>query len=337
MLIERNMASKLTDREQLADQICLSLLQENLTDALVIGSRSDLFAAYDQWHTFYKTSSPASPLPTQTKKYHSIIVRLPKSHKLFDFFLHVVRAYADHDAAIFVYGYNDEGIKGAQKKCADFFGMPSEIIGYKKRCRVFSVSYKSKKSHITAPKLNNFSENVDLIVDNSSYPTVYYPGMFAQSQLDKGTNFLLTHPPVFSESGHILDYGCGSGIIARHTNSINPSLTWDLLDIDTLSLEAARINCSDISVDNFILDHQLPVGKKYNHIISNPPMHTEKEEHTDVINHLISESPTHLHAGGSLIMVVQSRLKIDKLLEKNFSSTKTIADNNNFKSIQAYK
>lgn len=329
-------------REDLAAQVFVQIVEKYmdesmLSDTLLVGSATTLlpqrYPDATLWNTVCTPLTRASPLPAATGTYQTIILRLPKSHLFFDFFLRSLCYYARPDTRLLVYGFNDEGIKGAQKKLEEFFGN-CVTLDYKKRCRVLSTIISSRTITQMTRKplsLDLFMKDVDIAISPGvSYSTIYYPSMFAHGVLDAGTAFLLTHCPTFSPRDHVLDYACGSGIIARHCARMAPEATWDLLDHDTLSLAAARENCARLHVKNYILGDHLPADKKYDHIISNPPMHTEKEEHTSIIDHLIVDAPRHLNPGGSLTIVVQSRLPLSDLFAQSFHSHTQLAKTSQF-------
>ena len=291
--------------------------------------------SYDTWNRWWSVTTEPKVWP-QAKNYDTIIVRLPKSHEAFDMILHAISTVINDKGTIIVYGLNDEGIKGAQKKMAEFFGN-NEICGFKKRVRIISSKITKKEVEEIKKSLEDFKStsllsytppNTDTSI---SLNMIFYPGMFASGQLDAGTKILLDHTlSSIQKDSYILDYGSGSGIIAHILNELYPKITIDLLDRDIISLVAAAENFPQHN--NMInADSLTSCNNKYDLIISNPPIHTEKEEHYRTLYQLIANVPHYLKEGGKLILVAQSRINLQEKFINAGMSSHIIAENSRFK------
>lgn len=332
------------DRASLAVEILLEflprfasdknvLLVENYTPKL---SRfmQEQHISYATWNRHWSPETPSSLWPETGQQYDAAIIRLPKSHASFDMVLHATASSVKEDGMIIVYGMNDEGIKGAQKKLNASFG-DSEVIGYKQRCRVLAAHntpHEEIRENLDDFKmLSEISYNHAPLSEILTIPIVFYPGMFAAGDLDVGTKTLLDAAlPHIDDNQRILDYGCGSGVIACIIHRLYPETKIDLLDRDSISLEAVRENFPQ---HNRLIAADSLAGcteEEYDLIISNPPIHTEKEEHYRTLHQLITNAPTHLKNDGKLIIVTQSRLDLKEYFDRAHMSAHILTEDVHF-------
>jgi 16S rRNA (guanine1207-N2)-methyltransferase len=159
---------------------------------------------------------------------------------------------------------------------------------------------------------------------------VSYPGVFAGGHLDAGTRLLVDALPNFPSGARVLDYGCGSGVVGGVASSRTNDLEVDLLDIDAVSLEAARIN---VPSGRALLCDGLPsVGKElYDAILSNPPFHRGKREDPGMITSLVQGAPALLNSTGVLVVVAQRRLPIQRSFQEGFRMVRVLAEDSTFR------
>ncbi len=310
------------NRDVLAwDVLQEALAQQTLTQKslLLVENYSEEIATYCQTHTHnvthwnrrYHEIFPASTMAPEGT-YDIVIIRLPKSHAFFDMILHVIAPLLAPKANVIVYGMTDEGIKGAKKKLRLVFGNSTTLL-FKKRTHVLCASADEKS--VPRQSLDDFATTVPLLYRHKTYMTTFYPGMFALGTLDAGTKLLLDAVlSLIHKRNHLslLDVGCGSGIIGNVLLSYNDTLHYTGLDNDLLALTATEKNLAHYAprVKKVFAQDLHTLVEKYDVILSNPPMHTEKEEHTNIITDLIKTAPQHLTKDGTLIIVAQSRLNL---------------------------
>jgi 16S rRNA (guanine1207-N2)-methyltransferase len=135
---------------------------------------------------------------------------------------------------------------------------------------------------------------------------VSYPGVFAQGRLDAGTALLLDHlPPV--KGLKALDFGAGTGVIARAL--LDRGAKVSLVEPDALSREAAGENVPEAE----ILAGGMPARRRYDLIVSNPPLHRGKAMDLSVVTRLIAEASQHLQREGALLIVTQKTVPVPRL------------------------
>jgi 16S rRNA (guanine1207-N2)-methyltransferase len=159
-------------------------------------------------------------------------------------------------------------------------------------------------------------------------PWITYPGLFADGELDAGTRLLLVSLEQLPNPGRVLDYGCGTGVIARAVLDANPTSEVEAMDIDVLALAALVENAPTAKP---LLGDRLPANTTWNRIVSNPPIHVGVREDHTALTRLIETAPTHLTKGGDFVVVVQRRLPLDTQLAASFSKVEILADDGRYR------
>jgi 16S rRNA (guanine1207-N2)-methyltransferase len=128
----------------------------------------------------------------------------------------------------------------------------------------------------------------------------------------------------------VLDYGCGSGVIGASALAQEPSLVLDLLDADSVALQAARENVPGgrIALGDSLADAG---AGRYDAILSNPPLHEGFVEDHSLLEQLIADAPDRLAPGGVLQMVVQRRVPLDRMLARHFEDVSVVAGNGRYR------
>ena len=150
--------------------------------------------------------------------------------------------------------------------------------------------------------------------------------VFSKKCLDFGTRTLLESIDIKNISGEVLDFGCGYGPIGSYIKS-NALANVDMIDVNKRALNLAKINASinNVDVNIFESDIYSNINKKYDYIITNPPIRVGKK----ILYQILIEAKEHLKKNGHLIFVInkdqgaKSTMKdmeeyyIVKLIEKN--------------------
>lgn len=125
--------------------------------------------------------------------------------------------------------------------------------------------------------------------------------VFSKRGLDFGTRTLLENIDIKNIKGDVLDFGCGYGPIGIIIKSFSAS-TVDMIDINERAINLARKNASinNVMVNIFSSDIYSSITKKYNYIITNPPIRVGKE----ILYKILVDAKKHLKEEGHLIFVI---------------------------------
>ena len=153
--------------------------------------------------------------------------------------------------------------------------------------------------------------------------------VFSKRGLDFGTRTLLENIDIKNISGDVLDFGCGYGPIGIYIKS-NIDANVDMIDVNERALNLARSNANINKVDVNIFESDIysNVNKKYDYIITNPPIRVGKK----ILYEILIKAKEHLKDNGHLIFVInkdQGAKSTMKDMEKYYS-VKLIEKNKGF-------
>lgn len=163
------------------------------------------------------------------------------------------------------------------------------------------------------------------------------PGMFSHERIDRGSALLAEHFDA-KLSGAIADFGCGWGYLAKQVAMRCAPQTLDLFDAHYPSLMAAQDNLADLNIptNTHWLDLAAePVARIYDGIVMNPPFHAGNKTKRSLGEAFIKAASKALKPGGRLLMVANTGLKYETVLEQSFSRFEEIGRRDGFKIITA--
>lgn len=138
-------------------------------------------------------------------------------------------------------------------------------------------------------------------IGNKNYTFITDNNVFSKKGLDFGTRTLLENIDIKSISGDILDFGCGYGPIGIYI-STNTKSNVDMVDINNRALNLAKKNAEQnkVRVNIFESDIYSNITKKYDYIITNPPIRIGKSK----LYEILIGAKKYLKENGHLIFVI---------------------------------
>lgn len=153
--------------------------------------------------------------------------------------------------------------------------------------------------------------------------------VFSKKGLDFGTRTLLENIDLNIIKGNVLDFGCGYGPIGIFI-STNTNSNVDMIDINERALKLAKKNSmlNGAHVNIFSSDIYSNVSKKYDFIITNPPIRVGNK----ILHSILFGAREYLTDNGHLIFVVNKNQGAKTLAKKmeEFYEVKIIAKNKGF-------
>ena len=248
-------------------------------------------------------------------------LRLPKSRGELDMAVHAIASSVVAGGPIFVCGANDEGIKSAAAHLAPLLGAV-ETITVKNHCRVLAARRPGAMASLRG-SLTDWRETFVVDLGDGPRSWVSYPGLFAHGRIDEGTKLLLANLPPLRPGARVLDFGCGTGVIAAAARATSTDLDPTLLDQDSLALEAAREN---VPGARLVLTADIAeLAGRFDAILSNPPLHDGHAEDLKAFEGLIAACPRLFMPQAVLRVVVQGRIVARRLLERGFAIVTEVA------------
>lgn len=257
------------------------------------------------------------------------LVRLPKAKAELDLVLDAAAARLPAGAPIALFGGNDEGIRSAGSRLARYVDRVVTVAA-RRHCRVL-CGRRAPTIEGLVGALEGWRAVGTIDLGDGPRPWVAYPGLFAGGRLDDGTRLLIGAMRRSEGDGPVLDFAAGTGVVAAAWQARHAGARVDLLDADTLALEASRENVPAARALLLATDLSGSDPAGYADIVSNPPIHAGVAEDHGVLERLVAEAPDHLRGEhGSLQIVVQRRVRIRHRLEAAFASVEATADDGRF-------
>jgi 16S rRNA (guanine1207-N2)-methyltransferase len=128
-------------------------------------------------------------------------------------------------------------------------------------------------------------------------------GVFSKDKLDFGTRFMLETIPINELHGDILDLGCGYGVVSIILSKVVDA-TFDGVDVNRRALHLCEMNKelnNSKNVNFFESNIYENINKKYDFIITNPPIRADKE----VVYKMLGDAKEHLKEDGILYFVIR--------------------------------
>ncbi len=284
--------------------------------------------AYDVWNRRVAGGLAAAPWPP-AGPFDAALVRLPKARDEQEMTAHAALSVLGPGGRLILYGGNDEGIRSAAGMLQDLTGAV-ETIATRGHGRVLVALRPENVGCSSATRWQPGGSCQPIEIAGTRRDWISYPGMFAAGRLDEGTALLLGAMPALAPRARVLDYGCGSGVIGAAALAQEPSVVLDMLDSDTVALEAAREN---VPGGRPVSGMRLADAgcTAYAAILSNPPLHQGATEDHTLLDSLVADAPSHLAPGGCCRSSYSAVLPLDRLFAEHFGNADVVAENGRFR------
>lgn len=155
-------------------------------------------------------------------------------------------------------------------------------------------------------------------------------GVFSKEKLDFGTRTLIESLPLESLTGDILDVGCGYGVIDIILGKITQA-SFEGIDVNKRALHLAEMNKKLNNINNasfYYSNIYENVNKKYDFIITNPPIRAGKE----VVYGIVMNARNYLKDNGVLYIVIRKEQGAKSMLRdlEEYYNTEVINKNKGF-------
>lgn len=260
--------------------------------------------------------------------YDAVLLRIAKAKDEQAMSMHAVLGVLAPGGWLILLGGNDEGIKSAAALLEPMCGV-TETLSTIAHGRIVRVRRPERIDGLRT-RLADWRAVVPLTLGGAGRDWVIYPGVFSPGGLDEGTRLLLSALPPLGAGARVLDYGCGTGVIAAAVRALRNDATLDVLDSDSVALLAASENVPGArTVLGTTLGAAGPV--RYDAILSNPPLHSGIAEDHTMLARLVADAPRFLRRGGMLQLVVQRRVPLEGMLSEHMGDRAVVAENGTYR------
>ena len=264
------------------------------------------------------------------RSFDTAVVFLPKSKDLTDYLLNAVAARLP-GKELYLVGEKKGGIESAAKQLNPF-GKPRKLDNAR-HCQLWLVTVANAPEPV---ELESLAQVFEVPLAEGPLKVMSLPGVFSHGRLDRGTALLLEHLDKLP-SGHLLDFGCGAGVLGAAVKRRYPHNTVTMLDVDAFAAASSRLTLAANGLEAEVLtgDGIDAAPMNLNAILSNPPFHVGV--HTDYFatENLLRKAAKPLAKGGELRLVANSFLTYQPLIEEHLGVCAIKAEGQGFRIYRA--
>ncbi|MFI1181329.1 methyltransferase [Streptomyces sp. NPDC020799] len=278
---------------------------------------------------------------TPPERIDVLLVRVPKSLALLEDQLHRLAPHVHAGTVVVGTGRVTEIHTSTLKLFEQLLGPTRTSLAVKKSRLIF-CSPDPGLERGTNPWPHSYALPDDVGV-MSGRTVVNHAGIFCAERLDIGTRFFLGHLPRRRGPGHIVDLGCGNGVVGTAAALADPAAEVTFVDESFQAVASAeatfRANAGAGASASFRVGDGLsgvPAGS-VDLVLNNPPFHTHQAT-TDVTAwRMFSGARDALRTGGELWVVGNRHLGYHVRLRKLFGNCEVVASDPKFVILRAVK
>ena len=262
-----------------------------------------------------------------------LILTLPRSKQKLEMMLNCGRSLLPKNGSLWLAGENRTGIKSSPKYLEQWFGRVQKLDSAR-HCSLYEALEPLTQSPFSA---TDYQCEWRLEHDDFNLNIHSWPGVFAHGKLDDGTRLLLDQLSALRIKGRVLDFGCGSGVIAACLGVLCPEIDITMIDSDALALRSATqtIKANQIDAQIFPSSGLNKLQQRFDLIVTNPPFHHDDRTDVTLSMQLLQPVRNFLNPHGQLLMVVNRHIPYRKWLDRVFGRHEVLASNLKFQVLHA--
>ncbi|WP_025120010.1 MULTISPECIES: 23S rRNA (guanine(1835)-N(2))-methyltransferase RlmG [unclassified Serratia (in: enterobacteria)] len=186
-------------------------------------------------------------------------------------------------------------------------------------------------------------ETTDWLLDDTDWLIHNHANVFSRSGLDIGARLFLEHLPKELQ-GHIVDLGCGNGIIGMRALVQNPLAQMTFVDESYMAVASSELNVAhnlpqDMDRCQFEVNNSLAgiERESVQAVLCNPPFHQQHAITDHTAWQMFCDAKRCLQVGGELWIVGNRHLDYYQKLRRLFGNCTTVASNQKFLILKAVK
>ena len=278
-----------------------------------------------------------SGLPLPHAKFDVILIKIPKSQALLEHQLYSLRDLIGFDTRIIAAGMSRSIHSSTLKLFESILGPTTTSLAWKKS-RLIYVTRDQALNQGQSPYPDSFIVEAD-----REYTIINHANLFSRDKLDSGSRLVIENMPASEKYRHIVDLGCGNGILGLIAASLNPEAKLIFTDESYMAIDSARINFeaafgknreAEFTVTNCL---QGIANESVDLVLNNPPFHQQTSVGDTIAWQMFIEARKALKPGGELWVVGNRHLAYHAKLKKIFGHCEQVESNKKFVFLKAVK
>jgi len=286
------------------------------------------------------------------QNYDLVIIKIPKTLGLLEDQLARLKPHINADTIIIASAMSKHIHTSTLKIFEKYIGTTTTSRATKKARLIFTKNDNENSHPSPFPKT---------IRDNTlALNLINYANVFAKDKLDIGARFMLDQLKNCPNATHIVDLGCGNGVLGTMAQRLQPQAHISFLDESYAAVKSAHESyllqsslVEDSSSDNELFKNQdesnvsfyvsdcfnqfdaaprygKKTNKKIDLILCNPPFHQNHSIGDHIAWQMLKQSQERLEKDGEIWVVGNRHLGYHTKLKKLFGNCKTISSNKKF-------
>lgn len=170
-----------------------------------------------------------------------------------------------------------------------------------------------------------------------------HAGIFCAERLDIGTRFFLRHLPRHHGARHVVDLGCGNGVVGTAAALADPAAEVTFVDESYAAVASAeatfRENLGPERTAEFLVADGLSgaTAGSVDLVLNNPPFHSHQATTATTAHRMFRDARRALRSGGELWVVGNRHLGYHVKLRRLFGNCEVVAGDPKFVILRAVK
>ncbi|EHI9239943.1 methyltransferase [Vibrio vulnificus] len=273
-------------------------------------------------------------IPVET---NLVLFQLPKNNRHLTWQLTQLRKTLSPDVPVVAVNKAKEIHTSTLKLFEKYLGTTKTSLAWKKHRLVFCQA--------DCAQMNDISPVTRWNVEEHKMTLNNLPNVYSGESLDLGARFMLEHIPQDENLTHIIDLGCGNGVLSVKAAQLNPKAKLTLVDESYMAIESAHLNLQEnvtVPIDaEYIANNCLDgfAGESADLILCNPPFHQQQAITDHIAWQMFCDAKRVLKRGGKLQVIGNRHLGYDGKLKRLYGdkNVKLVASNSKFVILQATK
>ncbi|PKF51813.1 methyltransferase [Enterovibrio nigricans] len=294
-------------------------VEQNLTDNMLDGKNTTLLTSVD-------------PLPSDVD---IAIMKLPKNNRLLIWQLQQISTLKNNKLTL---------ITGAKAKDIH----TSTLKLFEKHLGTTTTSLAKKKARIIYTQKEKQLDHLSVATTSFDVPEyklslANHANVFSSESLDIAAYLMLEHIPQSSDIKHIIDLGCGNGVLSIQAARLNPQASITAVDESHMAVASATLNLKNHGIDesrtrclaNNCLDNF--ENNTADLVLCNPPFHQLHAVTDHIAWQMFCDARRVLEPKGRIVVIGNRHLGYHAKLKRLFGNAQVIASNQKFVIVEAQK
>ena len=264
--------------------------------------------------------------------FDAAVLFLPKAKDLTEYLLNAL-AYRLGGREMFLVGEKRAGIEAAARQLSPF-GRARKLDSAR-HCQLWQVTVETPPQAVA---LESLARHFEVPAGDTPLKVISLPGVFSHGRLDRGSALLLDNLDRLP-GGHVLDFGCGAGVLGAAVKRRYPDTQVTMLDVDAFATASSRLTLAANGLEaEVVTGNGIDAAPKHlDVILTNPPFHTGVHTDYAASENLLKKAREHLKKGGELRLVANTFLRYQPIIEQYLGPCATMAEGQGFRIYRAKK